>query len=347
MADFEKSLQDLDVDAFWTEGYAILPDVYTEEEVAQMRDEVMANATVGGELTAGPLKHVLTDGKMAAVAKKLLDTDDVIYGGGSSATINGKIRVWHKDNTDRLDEKAPDWDDRYTQLRFGIYLQDHTEHSGGLNLKPGAHDICDLSSGKTTYVRSRPTDLLVWSMRMTHSGAGTLLKDPDRPDPEPKEWDSFSEEEVAPLHENRLAVFAHIGANDKHARRYLDYLRHRTYIANMWRNHPFTPETIAELEAAGLTVRNMPAEVIDDPRAGGWKEWQPYWYPGKADPEPQIVYREKVVEVPAAAPAAAKPAASQAFVPRYSRAVKRRLSGVTEGAVNGWHGAAPKGARVG
>ena len=39
MADFEQALEDLDVDAFWREGYAILPDVYTEEEVAQMREE--------------------------------------------------------------------------------------------------------------------------------------------------------------------------------------------------------------------------------------------------------------------------------------------------------------------
>ena len=109
--------------------------------------------------------------------------------------------------------------------------------------------VLTAAGGTTTYVRSRPTDLLVWSMRMTHSGAGTLLTDPSRPDPEPEEWNAFSDEEVAPLHENRLAVFAHIGANDKHARRYLDYLRHRTYIANMWRNHPFTPETIAELES--------------------------------------------------------------------------------------------------
>lgn len=342
MVAFEQALEELDVDAFWRDGYAILPSVYSDEEVEQMRAEAKEHCQSGGELATGPLKHVLTDGKMVAVARKLLGTDDVIYGGDSSATINGKIRAWHKDNTDRLDKDAPDWDDRYTQLRFGIYLQDHKSHSGGLNLKPGAHDICDLSTGPTTYVRNDPGDLLVWSMRMTHSGAGTLLKNPDAPDPEPNEWNKFPDDEVAPVHDERIAVFAHVGANDKHARRYLDYLRNRTYIVNAWRKRPFSPELIAELEAAGFTVRDMPSEVIDDPRAGLWKDWQPYWYPGKPDPEPQIIYRD----APAAA-APAKAAPSQSFTQRYGRAVKRRLRGVTQGAVNGWHDAAPKGARRG
>ncbi|UIJ35418.1 phytanoyl-CoA dioxygenase family protein [Allobranchiibius sp. GilTou73] len=344
---FEQALADLDVAEFWRKGYAILPDVYTDAEVEQMRSEVREHCgSGGGELATSPMRHVLADGRMAAVAKKLLDTDEVLYGGDSSATINGVIRAWHKDNTDRLDPDAPDWDDRYTQLRFGIYLQDHTEHTGGLNLKVGSQDICDLETGPTLYCQNSPNDLLVWSMRMTHSGAGTLLKDPSARFPEPDEWNAFPPEEIAPAHDERMAVFAHLGANDKHGRRYLDYLKTRTYIVDAWRKRPFTPQIIDELAAVGMVVRDMPAEVKDDKRAGLSKLWAPYWYPGKAEPvaaAPEPAPAAAPAAAPAPAPAAPSGTApSQAFARRYGRAVKRRASGMVSGAKQGWHDAEPK-----
>ncbi|GGB25627.1 hypothetical protein GCM10011492_14680 [Flexivirga endophytica] len=354
---FEKALAELDVEKFWRDGYAILPDAYSDAEVEQMRAEARHHKqhSKGGDLTSGPLRHTLTDGRMISVARKLLGTEEILYGGDSSATINGKIRVWHKDNTDRLDAAAPDWDSRYTQLRFGIYLQDHTEHTGGLNLKIGAHDICDLSSGQTLYLKNSPRDLLVWSMRMTHSGAGTLLKDPTARFPEPHEWNAFPADEIAPEHEERMAVFAHLGADDKHGRRYLDYLRTRTYMVNGWRANPFTPEILEELQEAGFTVRDMPAEVKDDERAGLFKEWAPYPYPAKGTGDFVIAGRPgkksaPVTPAPAAAPAAAPaPAAGPqparvgpTTAERYRAAAKRRLRGVASGARRGWQEAAPK-----
>ncbi|MDQ2849753.1 MAG: hypothetical protein M3Y49_03295 [Actinomycetota bacterium] len=337
---FEQALAELNVDEFWRKGYAILPDVYTDEEVELMRSQVREHCgSGGGELSTSPLRHVLADGRMAGVAKKLLHTNRVLYGGDSSATINGVIRAWHKDNTDREDVDAPDWDDRYTQLRFGVYLQDHTEHTGGLNLKAGSQDICDLSSGPTIYCQNNPNDLLVWSMRITHSGAGTLLKDPGARFPEPHEWNDFPADEVAPAHNERMAVFVHLGADDKHGHRYLDYLKTRTYMVNAWRRKPFTPQIINDLEAAGLLVRDLPAEVKDDKRAGLSKLWAPYWYLGKAEPEINA-------STPAPAPAVARPAPSQAFVKRYSRATKRRLRGVIGGAKQGWFDAQPNAKKV-
>ncbi|MFW6597129.1 hypothetical protein ACQBAU_05625 [Propionibacteriaceae bacterium Y2011] len=90
---FEQALADLDVEKFWRDGYALLPDAYTDDEVETMREQVRQHNQRGGELAAGPLRHVLTDGRMVQVSRKLLGTDDIIYGGDSSATINGKIRA--------------------------------------------------------------------------------------------------------------------------------------------------------------------------------------------------------------------------------------------------------------
>ena len=90
----------------------------------------------GGDLLSNPLlRDVLLDGRLVGIASQLLGSDQIVYAGDSSFTINSGQHGYHKDNADRTDKNAPDWQGRYTILRFGIYLQDHTEHTSGLNLR--------------------------------------------------------------------------------------------------------------------------------------------------------------------------------------------------------------------
>ena len=105
-------------------------------------------------------------------------------------------------------------------------------------------------------------------MRITHSGNGMLLKDPKAPFPRPNEHNCFSPDEVAPADGDRIAIFAHLGANDKHAERYGDYLKTRKYMVDAWRKRPYDAAVLQGRRAAGLTVRDMPAEVMNDPSAG-------------------------------------------------------------------------------
>ena len=278
----ETALENLDVDQFWERGYAILPDVYSPEEIAAFREAAYASRGYGGDLLANPmLRSVITDGRMAAVARTLLGTDDLFYSGDSSFTVNGTQKGWHKDNADRIDPAAPDWDGRYTQLRFGIYCQDHSEHTGGLNLRIGSHDLRNTTEGENLYVKTTPGDLAVWSMRITHSGNGMLLKDPDAPYPLPNEHDAFSPDQVAEADGDRIALFVHIGADDKHAKRYADYTKTRTYLVNAWRKRPYDAEAVRAAADAGLHLRDMPAEVMDDPTAGLNELWKPFPYEGQ------------------------------------------------------------------
>lgn len=278
----QQAIDDLRVKQFWERGYAILPGMYTPEEIQDLRDGAYETRNLGGDLLANPrLSTVLTDGRMAAVARKLLRTDGPIhYGGDATFTINGTQRGWHKDNTDRKDRNAPDWTQgRYTQLRFGIYCQDHTKHTGGLNLKVGSHRQCNLKDGETKYVKVKPGDLAVWSMRITHSGNGTLLRWPFTHVPDPSEFDSIPEWKKTKADGDRIAIFAHLGADDAHAQRYGDYLRTRKYMVDIWRKSPaYTPEQLAAAEAVGLKVRDMHAEIAADPNAGSNVEWTPFPY---------------------------------------------------------------------
>jgi hypothetical protein len=283
----ERAIDALDVAQFWQRGYAIIPGVYSLDEIEAFREAAYASRGYGGDLLAnGRLRSVITDGRMVAVARRLLDTEDLFYGGDSSFTINGTQKGWHKDNADRVDPNAPDWADRYTQLRFGIYCQDHSEHTGGLNLRIGSHEMCNTTEGENLYVKTRPGDLAVWSMRITHSGNGMLLKDPAAPFPMPNEHGRFKPEEVAEADGDRIALFVHIGANDKHAERYCDYTKTRRYLVDAWRKRPYDDEARRAAKDAGLVLRDMPAEVMNDPQAGLNELWQPIPYEGQRTPPP-------------------------------------------------------------
>ena len=317
----EQAIANLDVETFWEKGYAVLPGVYSPQEVAALRQAAYESREQGGDLLANPrLRHVLLDGRMIEVARKLLGTDDIVYMGDSSVSINGTQRGFHKDNTDRLDPQAPDWESRYSQLRFGIYCQDHSKHTGGLNLRIGSHDVPDTTTGENLYLQTTPGDLAVWNMRISHSGNGMLLKDPSAPFPLPDEQDSIPADEVAPRDGDRIAIFAHLGADDAHAKRYGDYLKTRTYMVDAWRERPYDAEALEEARTVGLTIRNLPDEVMSDPNAGLHEKWKPFPYEKKAQP---------------AVPAPMRSAA-RATARRYARAAVRRARGTVRGAYRGF-----------
>ena len=271
----------VDVDAFWRDGYQVLPGVYTPEEIQKFREGAYASRSHGGDLLSNPhLRHALTDGRMAEVARQILGSDEVWYAGDSSFTINSGQHGYHKDNADRTDPNAPDWQGKYTILRFGIYLQDHYKHTGGLNLRHASHNTVSLKEGEHRYIRNHVGDLAVWSLRTSHSGNGTLLTWPRWKSPlppvKPEEFPWYYR--TAKAEGDRMAIFAAIGLDDAHHHRYVDYLKTRTYICRIWSKSPYDDAAIAEAEANGLKVRNVPKEIEGDDTVGQHEKWEPIPY---------------------------------------------------------------------
>ena len=274
----------VDVDAFWKNGYTIVRDVYTPEEIKKFRAAATASQNRGvGDLLSNPLlRSALTDGNMVEIARRILGSDDIWYSGDSTYTINSGQRGFHKDNTDREDPNAPDWQNgRYTVLRFGIYLQDHSRHSGGLNLRGKSHNAVNTSSGENIYVRSRVGDVAVWSLRTTHSGNGALLRWPRGGTVQPYLVKDLPKWKTLPVGtKDRMAIFAALGLNDAHHDRYVDYLKTRTYMVDIYRKSIYDAETLAEAEKAGLHVRDIRGEIEGDDTVGQKANWEPYPYPG-------------------------------------------------------------------
>lgn len=68
----------------------------------------------------------------------------------------------------------------YPVLRFGIYLQDFREQSGGIKVSPGSHHISTSDFTDTQFqhlnVPSKPGDVVCFTMRLLHSPFGMRLK---------------------------------------------------------------------------------------------------------------------------------------------------------------------------
>jgi hypothetical protein len=226
------------------------------------------------------MRGALVDGNLVEISRQILGSDDIWYAGDSSFTINSGQRGFHKDNADRRDPKAPDWQGRYTILRFGIYLQDHWTHTGGVNLRAKSHTTTDHAFGKNVYVRTRVGDVAVWSLRTTHSGNGVLLKFPHWVSPEPKQIPKIPKWAIAKPDGDRLAVFAALGLNDAHHDRYIEYLKTRTYMVNSFRAAyaHYDDDVLAEAAKAGLNVRIVGKELEGDESAGKNADWEPIPY---------------------------------------------------------------------
>lgn len=274
---------DVDVKGFWRDGFTLIRGAYTPGEIHQMRrDALNHKGEHKGDLLSNPfLNRVQLDGKMTEIARRILDTDDLIYYGDTAIAIRPGGPGWHKDNADRADPNAPDWRSPYTQLRFGIYLQDHHDHSGGLNIRVGSHDVCDFETGKVLQLRSRVGDIGVWSMRITHSAAATMLKwAPGRNRyPDPFEVEKINPKRILPRPEQRrIAIFSAIGRDDEHAERYVEYLKTRGYAISQWRHTIYTDDQLEGMAKQGVKVRDVRTEIEGDPNVGKNKNWAPIPY---------------------------------------------------------------------
>lgn len=281
VSDAKVSVSGVNVDEYWNRGFTIVRGAYTADEIADFRERSLgAVGKHGGDLLSHPtLRSVITDGRMLDVAKQILGRDDIAYYGDSLVAIREGTPGFHKDNADKFDGKAPDWQSRYTQIRFGIYLQDHYSHSGGLNVREGSHNKVNTTEGKVRQLRTKVGDLGVWNMRVSHSAAGSILRWPfNFVQPHFNDVKKYPKWLIAPKDGQRIALFAALGADDEHLARYVDYLKTRAYMIQIWKRSKYSDEVLAEAEALGLRIRNAPAEAEGDESVGQNVDYKPIPY---------------------------------------------------------------------
>jgi hypothetical protein len=143
-------LSDSDVARFKRDGFLLIKGLFSADEVARFR-ELGAQVTEPVDLASLPgLENLWTDERLVTIAKRLLGEPITYFGEASyrrhlfpsETPLLGKLHhdakgtrahLFHRQN---LPTPEP-----YPILRFAMYLQDHSCHSGGLKLVPGSHQM--------------------------------------------------------------------------------------------------------------------------------------------------------------------------------------------------------------
>jgi len=223
---------------FQRNGFVLVRDVFTESEVARMRAAVKRHAedalALGrilprrtdeiipvGDLLDYAGVDVVFDERLLSIARSLLGERELVYFGDSGLMVGGSLRGFHKDNACRDDATHPDWTTPYTLLRMGIYLEDHSEHSGGVKVRRGSHLCADITTGEIIDVPSRPGDVVVWSLRTTHSGFAVRVRTLPWVHLQPRMEVRLPKPLI--VHEpcERLALFVTYGLDDAHLATYV------------------------------------------------------------------------------------------------------------------------------
>ena len=271
-----KDLAPETVDDFWTTGYTIVPDVFSHAEMDAIRRAAYATRDHAGDLLSCPeLGKIVTDPRVLRVAEQLLGSPPVYIGDGS-CVFDGESG-FHKDNPDRHDATGPDWNrpERYDILRFALYAQDHSEHSGGVGLRYGSHERAPRSAGRSVYAHSRLGDLVVWNLRTTHRGMVDLLRWPRVPLPRKLGKKLPSLLKLPRPEGERIGCFWSYGADGPHLDRMIEYLRHRSYAIERWRATKYDAETLERARRSGLIVRDFHEESFSLDLASATLKHQP------------------------------------------------------------------------
>lgn len=243
-------------------GYIVIKNVFTEEEIDKIRSATLASLAsrraqgkgftsdknASGEEYFGlpellsvselaELDYVALHPKITNLIQELI-AGRVCYFGDSTAQIGTGDRGFHKDNVDRSDPKGADWQSNYDVLRLAIYTQDTYSYSGGMQLRMKSHLCANRFNGKPKNIRLKKGDILVWKLTMTHSG-NTLLP---RVFPEfsrilPRITSYLPNWLFKPYEKERVALFMSFGAqNSLHTENYLHYLERRADTLSFYPN---------------------------------------------------------------------------------------------------------------
>ena len=270
LADLEPARAFLDA-----HGWVIIKGVFTEAQIARLREGVAQSVAEcwTGDLISNPhigADHFVLDDRLLSIVRGLLPGRPVHFGDASMSCGFQTALAFHKDNPDRRSQTAPDWASPYTILRFGLYLQSHVKHSGGLALRDRSHWTVDTSKGRPFAVPTEPGDVVVWTLRTTHSGFATRMRGlvnafvpltimsliVGTKRYAPPKW-LFRPMSATP----RMALFATFGIDDAHLRRNIDFLKTRDYAVRNWAASNYPEPVLAMADTKGVSIIDMSAQA--------------------------------------------------------------------------------------
>lgn len=248
-------------------GWVLIKGLFNQDEIERLRNAALESKKEIGDnytdlLSDKHVGYIITDERVINIAKKLLDTEQPIYFGDSTIGVGNIGQGFHKDNPDRHKPSGPDWKtDDYPCLRMAIYCQDHSRHSGALALRDKSHKYSDPKKGKAFFVPTQPGDVVVWSLRTTHSGNSMRFNMFPELVVDPRLYKIFPKSLFKPEEKLRVGVFMTFGKKAPLFQRYIDYLKTRTWMVQTWQNSITPQEKINKLKAMNVDFIDLHEEA--------------------------------------------------------------------------------------
>jgi len=120
--------------------------------------------------------------KILSVMRELLGTEEIMFTSHCdvhSRTLSG----WHKDDGMTVMEGGyfgkPTYHlDDCRVYKVAIYLQDHHHNLGGLRVRRHSHRLAPLEQGEEIYLKTKAGDIIVFDVRLTHTGQTDVIPVP-------------------------------------------------------------------------------------------------------------------------------------------------------------------------
>ena len=170
-------------------GYIIVRELYSSEEIKDMREKVLKfyTGSQGEVFTQDAINHPelwpiwkkVLSSDFFEVVKDAVGTDDICFCHHSDLAMNRSSLGFHRDTLNdsyrQRYAKTGFWDTNYpyTNYRLALYLQDcPIETKLGLSVKPKSH-LSSVEGGREQYLETKSGDLIIFDARLLHVGTFT------------------------------------------------------------------------------------------------------------------------------------------------------------------------------
>jgi hypothetical protein len=180
------------INNFWSEGYVIIENVFTETELIQYKTDIkeyiknnkcLMNAkgiTIVDFVNNNKLKHIgemKNNNKITIALNEIFINTKYRFVGHNDIGIN-RIVGWHKDKLngeyakyETIDIWSKTEDNKEHKIvKVLIYLEDHSNDDYGLKLVPKSHLNPNIQPNGYKEIKSKIGDVLIFDQRITHRG---------------------------------------------------------------------------------------------------------------------------------------------------------------------------------
>jgi hypothetical protein len=261
---------------FWRRGYTIIERLFEPGEIEALRKESKramdelarrdlliteqgpegsARFTRCDVLSISDIRHILLDPRLITAMHQLLGSRPTYFGESVLRVGTRGGRMWHRDNVDRAKQHGgPDWHDPYTIIRCGLYMQDHTRHSGGLAVRPRSNRPGWQIRSIPVFINVKPGDLVVWDLRTVHSGEVIRLRHAPAMPVHPYLQPRVPQKLRLNDERERMVIFITFGLPGVHLDRYIANSKARRENRELWAMSRFGEDVWQQARAVGLDI---------------------------------------------------------------------------------------------